>query len=388
MKDRIDLAPGGPPRSERRVRVCFGDDEPTSKGSGLWRLVVSAGVAMLAGCRHAPPVVPEVAATAGIQVGVAHVERAADTLSLPGRVEPDPAHLVHIYAPLSGRLLNMTLTPGQDVKKGQTVALLQSGDVAQARSDFEKAHIEVVRADGALTRGKLLYAHEVLAQADLQDLQAVDAAAHSEQERARQRIRELGFSETGNSDVTAVTSPISGTVLDIGAASGEMQRSLETTNGIATVANLNTVWVTGDIYEQNLALVHTGDPVAITFAAYPGEVVHATIANIGDSLDPATHAVKLRAVLANPNHRYKPAMFATLTVSRPVAAHILLPQTAVLHEGNHAEVYVPSGNGKFVTRQVVLGAAVGDKVEILSGLQEGERVVVAGAAFLRQPVGD
>ena len=260
--------------------------------------------------------------------------------------------------------------------------------MAQARSDFAKAHIEVVRSDAALTRGKLLAAHEVLPLADLQELQATDDAAHAEQDRARQRIRELGFSENGTSDTTSVTSPLSGTVLSIGTAAGELQRSLETTNGIATIANLSTVWVTGDLFAQDFSLVHLHDPVTVLFAAYPGETVHATVANIGDALDPATHAVKVRVVLANPGYRYKPDMFATLQIARPVTMRILLPQAAVLHEGSSTEVYVPAGNGKYVTRAVTTGATVGDKVEITSGLREGEQVVTEGAAFLRQPVGD
>jgi len=221
------------------------------------------------------------------------MQSTASALEIPGRVEADPAHLVHIYAPLSGRLMNLTLIAGQEVRKGQPIALLQSGDVAQARADFDKARIEVLRADHALDRGKLMVAHEVMSQADFQELIAVSAAAHAEQERARQRVHELGFSENGTTDTTEITSPISGTVLDVNTASGEMQRSLETTNGIATVANLDTVWVTGDLFERDLGTVHPHRPVDILFAAYPGETFHGTIANIGDSLDPSTHAVKV-----------------------------------------------------------------------------------------------
>ncbi|HVG27940.1 MAG TPA: efflux RND transporter periplasmic adaptor subunit [Acidobacteriaceae bacterium] len=344
-------------------------------------------LASAAGCKQAASA-PEPTPTANIQVGTVHMQPVADTLQLPGRVQADPAHLVHIYAPLSGRLLNLSLAPGQEIRKGQTVATLQSGDVAQARADFEKAHIETVRADGALARGKLLAAHEVLSQADLQELQATAEAAHAEQERARQRVHELGFSENGTSDLTNVTSPISGTVLEIGTAAGEMQRSLETTTGIATVANLDTVWVAGDLYEQDLAAVHLHDSVTVLFPAYPGERFRGTVSNIGDALDPATHAVKVRVVLANPKHRLKPDMFATLEIARPGSARILIPQGAVLHDGNVTEVYVPAGGGKYVTRTVTTGPAIGNQVEITGGLRDGEQIVTAGAAFLREPAGD
>jgi cobalt-zinc-cadmium efflux system membrane fusion protein len=354
------------------------------------RLLVLISVLILApaGCKHdaeqAAPDQPK----ANLKVETVHAQSIGNTLELPGRVEADPAHLVHIYAPLSGRLMNFTLAPGQEVHKGQTIAMLQSGDVAQARADFDKARIEVLRADHALDRGKILLAHEVLSQADFQELTATDAAAHAEQERARQRVHELGFSEDGTTDVTAITAPISGTVLDVGTASGEMQRSLETTNGIATVADLDTVWVTGDLFEHDLGAVHSRQPVDVLFSAYPNETFHGTISNIGDSLDPATHAVKVRVVLSNPGHRLKPAMFATLRIGQPAASLVLVPLAAVLHDGEATVVYVPSGDGKYATRQVKTGATRGTQIEIVSGLHDGDRVVTEGAAFLREPVGD
>ena len=342
-----------------------------------------ATVLLLAGCRHDAPTVEAEQSKVNLKVEAVHMQSTASALEIPGRVEADPAHLVHIYAPLSGRLMNLTLIAGQEVRKGQPIALLQSGDVAQARADFDKARIEVLRADRALDRGKVLVAHEVMSQADFQELTAVDAAAHAEQERARQRVHELGFSENGTTDTTEITSPISGTVLDVNTASGEMQRSLETTNGIATVANLETVWVTGDF-----GTVHPHMPVDILFAAYPGETFHGTIANIGDSLDPSTHAVKVRVVLANPGHRLKPAMFATIRIAQPLQPRIVVPLSAVLHVGNSTGVYVPTAPGKYDLRNVTTGATHGNQIEILSGLRDGDRIVTEGAAFLREPVAD
>jgi cobalt-zinc-cadmium efflux system membrane fusion protein len=349
---------------------------------------ICTALLLLAGCRRDAPTVEAEQAKVNLKVEAVHMQSTASALEIPGRVEADPAHLVHIYAPLSGRLMNFALTPGQEVRKGQPIALLQSGDVAQARADFDKARIEVLRADHALDRGKLMVAHEVMSQADFQELVAVDAAAHAEQERARQRVHELGFSENGTTDTTEITSPISGTVLDVNTASGEMQRSLETANGIATVANLDTVWVTGDLFERDFGTVHPHMSVDILFAAYPGETFRGTIANIGDSLDPSTHAVKVRVVLANPGHRLKPAMFATIRIAQPSQLHIVVPLSAVLHIGNSTGVYIPTPSSKYELRDVKTGATHGNQIEIVSGLRDGDRIVTEGAAFLREPVAD
>jgi cobalt-zinc-cadmium efflux system membrane fusion protein len=359
--------------------------------SSHFKLFVLGSISLvlgISGCKKADAPAQTTQPTANIRVATVYAQNSAKSLLLPGRVEADPDHVVHIYAPLSGRLLNLTLTPGQDVRKGQVIGTLQSGDVAQARADFEKAHIEVIRADHALERGKLLATHEVMSQADLQELQATADAAHSEETRARQRVRELGFSENGTSDTTPITSPISGTVLSIGTAAGEMQRSLETTNGIATVANLDTIWVTGDVFEQDLHSIQPHESVTVNLSAYPNQNFHGTVANIGDSFDPSTHAVKIRVVLANPDHKLKPEMFATLVLEQPSQSRIMLPQKAVLHEGNATLVYVPVASGKFETRAVTTGSTHGDQVEILSGLSDGDRVVTEGAAFLREPAGD
>jgi cobalt-zinc-cadmium efflux system membrane fusion protein len=350
--------------------------------------LLCTAVLLLAGCRLDAPTVEAEQSKVNLKVEAVHMQTSASALEIPGRVEADPAHLVHIYTPLSGRLMNLTLTAGQEVRKGQAIAQLQSGDVAQARADFDKARIEVLRADRALDRGKLMVAHEVMSQADFQELTAVSAAAHAEQERARQRVHELGFSENGTTDTTEITSPISGTVLDVNTASGEMQRSLETTNGIATVANLDTIWVTGDLFERDLGTVHPHMSVDILFAAYPDETFHGTIANIGDSLDPSTHAVKVRVVLANPGHRLKPAMFATIRIAQPTQPRIVVPLSAILHVGNSTGVYIPTSPGKYDLRDVKTGATHGNQIEIVSGLREGDRIVTEGAAFLREPVAD
>jgi len=342
----------------------------------------------LSSCKQEAPAVSPKTQLANLKIETVHAQSLSNSLELPGRVEADPAHLVHIYAPLSGRLMNFTLAPGQEVSKGQTVGTLQSGDVAQARSDFDKARIEVLRADRALERGKLLVAHEVMSQGDYQELVAVDASDHAEEERARQRVHELGFSENGTTDVIPITSPITGTVLDVGTASGEMQRSLETTNGIATIANLDTVWATGDLFEHDLGSVRVREPVDIVFSAYPNETFHGSVANIGDSIDPSTHAVKVRVVLANPGHRFKPAMFATLRIAQPAAPRIFVPLAAVLHDGDTTEVYMPDGAGKYAIRQVKTGVTRGDQIEIVSGLHDGDQIVTEGAAFLREPAGD
>ena len=312
----------------------------------------------------------------------------SDNLTVPAHIVADPTHLVHVFAPLSGQILSLNVIAGQEVQKGQTIAMLRSGDVANARAAFETAKIEADRASRARDRGKLLLDHEVLSEASYLDLKAATDGANAQLVLARQRLHELGFSETSTSDVAPIVAPIAGTVLDVGTAAGEMQRSLETANGIVTIANLNTVWVEGEVFERDLSLLKRAEQVTVTVPAYPGEVFRGSLANVGDVFDPATHTLQARVVLANPGHRLKPAMFASLVIQRPAASSITIPQTAVIHDGDSTGVYVQGDNGKFTLRAVGTGSTHNNVVEITSGLRDGERILKTGAAFMRAPVGD
>ncbi len=348
----------------------------------------------LTACKSSAPPPTEAAqpANAGIETTIAHAQQSTDYLDIPARVSADPSHVVHIFPPASGRTLALRVLPGQDVNKGDIVATLQSSEIASVRNDYEKAKIEVLRADRALTRGKLLLQHEVLSQADYYDLEAADQTAHSELQRSRQRIQELGFSEDSTSDEVAVRSPISGVVLDIGTAVGELERSLDNATPIATIANIDSVWILGDIFERDLSSVKPGREVEIRVPAYPDLKLSGRVINIGNALDPNTHTLKLRVVLPNPKHTLKADMFATIRVPGAARDAVILPSTAVLHEGDKTSVFVQNASGKFDQRPVTIGRTFDSgavkSIEVLSGINNGDKVVTVGGALLRPTNGD
>jgi cobalt-zinc-cadmium efflux system membrane fusion protein len=356
-------------------------------------LLLSLIIAPMTACKSTPPPAVENQPTnVGVETTVAHVQQSTDYLEVPARVAADPSRVVRIFPPLSGRILGMRVLPGQEVKKGDEIAQLQSSDIAAARADFEKAKIEVIRADRALTRGKILLQHEVLSQADYYELEATDQTAHSELERTRQRIHELGFAEDGVSDEVALRSPITGVVLDIGTAAGEMQRSLDNATTIATIANIDNVWIVGDVFERDLGAVRPGREVEIRVPSYPDMKLSGRIANVGDALDPNTHTLKVRVVLPNPNHLLKADMFATIRVPGALRNSVILPATAVLHEGDKTFVFVPNASGKFDERVVTTGRSFDSggvkSIEVLSGLNDGDKVVTTGGALLRPASGE
>jgi cobalt-zinc-cadmium efflux system membrane fusion protein len=314
---------------------------------------------------------------------VAHVQPVHDQLTLAARIQANPTTVVHIYPPISGRVVALKVLPGQEVAKGQVVGMLQSTDLQQTRSDYEKARIEAARADLQLNRAKDLLQHQVMAQKDYDDLAAVDQAAHAELSRALETLHILGYKETDTSDLVAIRSPIQGVVLDVNTATGELQRSLDNATPIATIANISDVWVVADLYPRDVQAVRRGEPVEVQVSGYPDSVLHGVVDNVSDAVDPQTLTLKVRVVLANPHHRLKPQMYATVAVTNQNRTAIVVPATAVIRDGVSTYVYIQTGENKYVRRDVRVGDAHDATVEITGGLNEGDRVVSTGAELLR-----
>jgi membrane fusion protein, heavy metal efflux system len=353
-----------------------------------WRTLavsVASSLVFLTGCKHEQPAPAESTPVRSVvETITVHPQAVANQLSLAAHIMANPTSVVHVFAPISGRVVALKVLPGQEVTKGQELGMLRSSDAAQARSDFEKARIEAARADLQLQRGKELLQHEVMAQRDYDDLKALDDADHAELNRARQALVMLGFSEDSTSDVIPIRSPITGVVLDVGTAAGEMQRSLDNATAIATIADINPIWIVGDLYPRDLASVRVGQPAEVTVTGYPGQVFHGVIDNISDAVDPTTLTLKVRVVLPNPGHKLKPQMYATIAVTNQKGSAIVVPSTAVIQNGKAAFVFVESSPSKYVRRDVTLGAVHDTTDEITHGLADGDKVVSTGAELLRE----
>lgn len=305
-----------------------------------------------------------------------------ETLDLAAKVQPDPTKVVRIFPPASGRVLAIDVKPGDHVRRGQALASLSSSDVASARSDFTKASIEAERTTRAMERQKVLFEHGAAAEKDYIDARAQADAAHAELARTRERLQLLNVNPAATTDRVTLVSPAGGVVLDVSAAPGEFSRSLESANPLITVADLDTVWIVGDVYEKDLAKVVRGKPVTVTLQAYPGKEWTGHIDSLSGALDPTTRTLKVRVALANPDQRLKPEMFGTIHVRAGTHQALAVPAAAIIREGDATTVFVKNA-GKPEQRTVTVGQAIDGNVEILSGLRLGDEVAAEGAELLK-----
>jgi len=323
------------------------------------------------------------AGSQGIETIVAKSQPIVVTVSAPGRIVPDPARVIHVYPPAGGRLLTVTVHPGDLVHKGQVLATLQSSDAVGALSDYQKAQTDLALKQKALQRAQDLKDHGALADRDLQQAQADAATAEASVAAASSRLQLLGINPNASSQQLAVLAPRSGAILDTGAAPGELSKAQDAPLPLCTIADLTEVWVEGEVYEKDIEAVHVGDEAVVELPAFPGKQWKERVSNIGYALDPVSRTVKLRVLLPNPALKLKPDMYASIRLSAVTRTGIVVPSSALLTSGDQSYVFVRRSPGTFTRRQVTVRPVDGSQVEITSGLAVGDAVVTQGALLLR-----
>ena len=316
-----------------------------------------------------------------IQFVAASKQLVLDQLLLNANVQADPTRSFRIFPPTSGRVMGIRVKPGDFVRKGEILAIIQSADAASAQSDLIKAQIEAERSRRAADREKVLLDHGAVAEKDYIDAKAAADAAQTELVSSRERLELLGMKAGEKTDVIKLLSPSKGIVLSVDGAAGEFSKSLDQAEPLVTIADLSTIWVVGDVFEQDIAKIQPGTKVTITADAFPGKQWTGHIDSIAGALDPATRTLKVRTALQNPENKLKPEMFAAIHVDVGEHQAVCIPATAVIHQGQNTIVYVED-NGRPAQRNVEIGQALDGKIEITSGLHAGENVAVNGAELL------
>jgi len=304
-------------------------------------------------------------------------------LDLPAHIEADPTRVVRVYAPAGGRITEMRVRPWDRVEKGQTLAMLESSDLARAVADYHKALADNQLKQKELARSQDLLEHKAISEREFQQAQGDAEQSQAEVQAAREQVQVFGMDPDHASTELVVRAPRAGVILDVGASSGEFSQALAAAAPLCTIADITTVWAVGDIYEKDLEAAKSGQEAQVTLNAYPDQHWTGRVSVVSAAVDPTTRTLHVRIVLPNPDIRIKPAMFGAIRLLRSSAQGILVPSTAVVREGNDAYVYVAEGNGRFLRRDVKLGRAVDGTLEILSGLNEGDTIISEGAVYLR-----
>jgi RND family efflux transporter MFP subunit len=174
-------------------------------------------------------------------------------------------------------------------------------------------------------------------------------------------------------------SPVSGYVADKQAVNG---MRVMPGQSLYRIVDLSRVWVEADVYAAELGVLKTGTRAAVTIDAFPGKIFGARLTFVAPIVDEATRTVRARFELANPGLQLRPGMFASVEITSPGRDALLIPTDAILDSGRKQVVFVAEGDGYYSPREVKIGARIDGHVEILDGLELGQRVASSALFFL------
>jgi cobalt-zinc-cadmium efflux system membrane fusion protein len=338
---------------------------------------------------------PQEVASAGVTTDTVVRREFRMSREFPGTVTPNQHALAEVTTLVRGRVVDVYADLGQQVKTGDLLALLYSGELGMAQSAYLKADAKLYVAERSFERAKMLLAEKVIGLAEAQRRKGDMLSIQAEKREARDRLELYGMSDEQirklDQDHTIrsyvpIMAPFDGRVIVRNLTKGEV---VETTEKLFVVADLSVVWVLANIPEKDIPFIKQdaaaeGQIVEVLVNAYPDEVFRGKITYVGDVLDIATRTMNLRLELPNDHKKLKPEMFATIRVYSESEPNVLMvPERAVQRDRDRRFVFVQREPNTFETRDVRLGQSNGQYVKILDGLVEGESIVTNGAFILK-----
>jgi cobalt-zinc-cadmium efflux system membrane fusion protein len=375
----------------RRVRNCV-----RMTATGLAVAVV------LAGCSGNPP--PQPSSTTphnvtltkeqqkSIHVVIAEPTKYRTTITTTGVVDFDHDRATDVLAPFAGAVTKVLVTLGEDVKKGQALAMVDSPDFTVAAGAYRKALLAAKAADAVAANDRDLYAHQAISERENAQAQAEAASADADRDAALQTLVALHVDPKALADIRAgkpaahgqavIRAPISGTVVEKSIAPG--QTLAAGTTPAFVIADTSRMWVMAQVFGDDVARVQTGDAATI-LAGNGAKPIDGTVTNVGAVVEPDTRSVHARVNVDNPGGVLKKQMYVTVRIqSHDEHTGLLVPVSAVLRDDENLPfVYLVEKDGGYARRSVSLGARVDDRYVIPEGLHAGDKVVADGSIFLQ-----
>jgi cobalt-zinc-cadmium efflux system membrane fusion protein len=323
-----------------------------------------------------------------LKVGTVSHAEVSEELRVPGSVGLDERRVARIGSSVTGRITQVLVFRGDDVKAGQTLATLNSTELANGQMQFLTAIADVDLKARAVDRAKQLLAADVIGSAELQRRENELFSAQVAMKAARDQLRLMGMSSRSIdavarareiNSVATISATMSGTVIDRKINQGQV---VQPADAVYTVADLGHVWIEGEVPEQQAYMVEMGEEVRIELPALPGRQVTGKIIYISSTVNPETRTVQVRTDVLNPDRAIKPDMLANLLIRGLPQKRLVVPITAVVRESNKDHVFARSGENQFRLVPVSLGEESAKVVVVKEGLKEGDSIVIDGAFHL------
>ncbi|MBN9043939.1 MAG: efflux transporter periplasmic adaptor subunit [Rhizobiales bacterium 62-47] len=322
-----------------------------------------------------------------------------------GKIAVDEDRSTPVFSPYAGRVIKLLARPGDHVKQGQPLFVIEAADTVQAQNDFiaaiaglNKAKSQLDLAEIQDRRAKDLFEGKAVPLKEYQQTQAAVISAQNDLrsaqtalEAVRNRLRILGLSDDAIAAFqdkgrinpeTTIVAPIEGTVVQRKIGPGQYVNA-GASDPVYVIGDLSTVWLTAFVRETDASIVATGQDIAFKVLALPDRDLRARIDYVSAAIDPTTRRLMVRATVNNSSGLLKPEMFANVTIyvagDHPAVA---VPKRALIYEGDEVRVWVAHDDKTIELRKIKTGLTNGDLVEVRGDLRPGEQIVTKGNLFI------
>ncbi|HKO11200.1 MAG TPA: FixH family protein [Acidobacteriaceae bacterium] len=314
-------------------------------------------------------IAPERLQRIGVTTAVAQLKDITDALQVPGNVDVDEQRLAYVQTRYAGWIQNVFANATwQYVRKGQRLFTIYSPDLVSTEQEYLLAK-QNQKALSSGMHGMATQESGWLLQAAAERLRQFDVPATE--------IAALEQRGSVQREIT-VESPASGYITERNALPNAY---VQPDTKLYTIADLSTVWVYANVFQNDIARLKPGDPAQVTVDSYPGRTFRGRLDQILPNVDPATRTVRVRLVFSNPGLVLKPGMYVTINIAIPMGRNLVIPTSGVLQAGTRQIAFIDHGQGNLEPREIQTGPQLDDSVVVLKGLHPGDRIV-SSANFL------
>ena len=307
---------------------------------------------------------------------------AGDAVTVLGELRVNEEAYAEVGTSIAARVFEVLAAPGDQVRPGQALAVLDSPEVGRARAALLSTRARRDLAQQTAERRRSLLAEQIVPRRELEAAEAELSQSQAEYQSAEDALSALG-AQKGTGSRFVLTSPIAGTIIDRAALRG---RLVDAEHPLFVVGDLRRLWLMVHAFERDALRVRVGSTALVSFPALPGRTVTGTVTRVGSRVDPASRTIDVRIELPNPSGVFRPGMSASAVVPIGDAQELVVtvPVEALQRQAKGWCVFIPAAEeGLFEIRAVGRGRDLGAEVEIVSGLKAEERVVVDGAFLLK-----
>jgi len=307
-----------------------------------------------------------------IRIDSAFMTAVQSELTLVGKVVADENKVIKVFPLVGGVVEEVEVELGDYVRKGQKLATIRSGEVAEFERQLIQAQSDLLLAQKNLRVAEDLYESKLNSQREVIAAQKEVEKTQAEVHRVKEIFRIYGL---GKSSIYTVRAPIDGFVIEKN-VNRDMQLRSDNADNLFTVGQISNVWVLANVNESDIGRVRLGMQADVQTLSYPDQLFRGQVDKIFSVLDPTTKAMTVRVRLRNEGMKLKPEMHATVALHFDEGRQMItVPANAVIFDNSRHYVMVFRGRSDIETREVEVYKKLGEVAYIRAGLNPGEKVI-------------